>query len=58
MIYLKALLAVIPLIAALFKLFIKSPEEKHKQLVLDIHSAIQMAEQTGNTADIEKIINS
>jgi len=55
LIYLKALLALIPLIRLLVGAFVKSPEEKQKQLVLDVHEAVTKSK-SGDTSAIEKLI--
>jgi len=56
MIYIEALLALLPIIKALLSLFIKTPKEKRKEMLLSVHQAVQKASETGNTSDIEGLI--
>lgn len=54
---LNALIELIPIIKALLGLFIKTPEEKRRAFIMDLHGAIKSAQETGDTSAIEKLIS-
>jgi hypothetical protein len=56
-IYLSALIQLLPLIKALISLFVKSPEEKRRDWILGVHSAIKKASDSGDTSQLESLIN-
>ena len=58
MVYIHALIALIPIIKQLMDLFISTPEEKRKNFILELHSAMEKATKEKDPSDLSKLINS
>lgn len=55
--FLKALIALIPMIVRLINLFIKTPNDKRKELLDQMSNAFKKAEDEKDLSDLSRLIN-